>query len=303
MKPPALRWASPTSLAEAVGMLGDFGGEAKVIAGGQSLMPLLALRMASPGTLIDVDRLHELDFVTVHGSDLYLGALVRHRRMQHDPAIGSVARLLPVVAGHIGHVAIRNRGTLGGSLAHADPAAELPAAMVLLNASVVCLSRRGRREVPAAGFATGPYTTVLDEDELVAGVRIPLPDPGSRFGFCEVAPRSGDFARAGAMCRAVLDHGGRIESLQMVLFAVTPTPTPLDSLPAAVIGLPGIEPHRGADAGAAAGADAVAGAVAGAVAEAVEQGSASLADDYARRVSGVVAIRALRQAVGSGAIL
>lgn len=281
MKPAPLRWVTPGSLAEAVDVLGDLGSEAKVIAGGQSLMPLLALRMAAPGTLVDVDRLVELDHVTIHGPDLYLGALVRHRRMQDDPTIGRAAGLLPAAACHIGHVAIRNRGTLGGSLAHADPAAELPAAMVLLGASVVCLSRRGRREVPAARFATGAYTTVAGDDELVVAVRIPLPKPSTRFGFSELAPRSGDFARTGAMCSVVLDPVGRIEKLCMVLFAVTPTPVAFDGLSDTVVGLTPAEVND----------EAVAGAVYGAL--------ESVTDGYVRRVSGVVAARALRQAMGS----
>lgn len=237
MKPPPFRWARPRSIAECLALLSDLGDDAKIIAGGQSLMPLLALRMAEPAVLIDIDRLDELDHVSARGSDTYLGALVRHRRLAADPAVAGCCKLLPVAARNIGHTAIRNRGTLGGSLAHADPSAELPALMILLRATLVCLSAGGVRHVPAAEFFTGPYSTALAPDELVAAVRLPRPAPGSRYGFCEVAARPGDFARAGAACVLRLDPAGVIRDFRAVLFAVSPAPADLSGLTSGVTGM------------------------------------------------------------------
>jgi len=242
MKPPPLRWVRPASIAECVAQLAELGEDAKIIAGGQSLMPLLALRMAAPSVLIDLDRLTELDHVTPREGHVYLGALVRHRRLTADPAVAAACGLLPSAARHIGHPAIRNRGTLGGSLAHADPAAELPALMVALRAELICVSATaGRRNLPASEFFTGPYSTALAQDELLAAVRLPLPGPGTRYGFCEVSARPGDFARAGCACVLDLDPAGVIQDASTVLFAVSGAPVDVSRAAAGLRGLPAAE--------------------------------------------------------------
>jgi aerobic carbon-monoxide dehydrogenase medium subunit len=293
MKPPPLRWARPGSIEECLAVLADLGEDAKVIAGGQSLMPLLALRMSAPGVLVDIDRLDELDHVSAHGAYTYLGALVRHRRLAADPAVEAACGLLPVAARHIGHVAIRNRGTLGGSLAHADPSAELPAVMVLLGAALVCLSARGVRHVPAGEFFTGAYSTVLAPDELVAAVRLPRPAPGTRYGFCEVATRQGDFARAGATCRMRVDQAGVIRGFRAVFFALSHAPVDVSAASAGVLGMPS----------AAVDWRAVAAELAGAVTgrpPGPEHGETADAAAYSRRLARTVAHRAITQAIGEG---
>lgn len=290
MKPPPLRWVRPRSIAECLDALAGPEEDAKIIAGGQSLMPLLALRMSAPAALIDIDRLDELDHVSTHGGYAYLGALVRHRRLAADPAVEAACRLLPVAARHIGHAAIRNRGTLGGSLAHADPAAELPAVMVLMHADVVCLSAGGVRHVPAAEFFAGPYSTTLAPDEIVAAVRLPLPVPGSRYGFCEVAARPGDFARAGAACMLRLDPAGVILGFRAVLFAVSQAPMDVSGTSVDLLGMPSAKADWAAvaaEAGVAATGSPQSGTQPG--------GAAGIA--YTRRLARTVAQRAITQAL------
>ncbi len=187
-------------------------GEAKPIAGGQSLLPMMNFRVARPERLIDIDGLTALDRIVedVDGR-LLIGGLVRHSRLVRDALIRSRVPLLAAAAQHIGHVAIRNRGTLGGSLVHADPTAELPAACLALDAQFVCDRADGRRRVIAASdFFHGRYMTALEDDELLTWVSIPGPgmSPIRGWGFAEVAPREGDFAWAGA-CVLVRDETTR----------------------------------------------------------------------------------------------
>jgi aerobic carbon-monoxide dehydrogenase medium subunit len=228
MKPPALRVLRPGSLEACLALLAraDETGT-KVIAGGGSLMPLMALRMSTPKVLIDIGRLDELVALDLTPEGVRIGARVRH----HQLAGSEIAAVLPVLAeaaASIGHVAIRNRGTLGGSLAHADPAAELPAIMVLLGASIECRSQeRGFRLVPAGDFLLGPYGTQLAGDELITGVRMPRLPHATGHGFAEFAPRHGDYARAGAACLLSADEQGQVRSLRGVAFAVAATPVDL----------------------------------------------------------------------------
>lgn len=225
MKPSAVRVLRPASVEACLALLADAEVTAtKIIAGGQSLMPLMALRMSSPQVLVDIGRLGELVTLDVAADQVRLGARVRH----HQLASSEVAAVLPVLseaARHIGHVAIRNRGTLGGSLAHADPAAELPAVLVLLGASVECRSQeRGLRQVPATDFFLGPYDTALTDDELVTGVRVPRLASLTGHGFVEFAPRHGDYACAGAVCQVGADERGRVRAVRGVAFAIAATP-------------------------------------------------------------------------------
>ncbi|MBX5467400.1 MAG: FAD binding domain-containing protein [Firmicutes bacterium] len=204
MKPAPFGWIRAHSVAEAVAALREHP-EAKVIAGGQSLVPLLNFRLSRPSHLVDINPLEtSLNQVEWSGSALTLGALVRHQRLAEHPVVRERVPVLSRAASHIGHWAIRVRGTLGGSISHADPAAELPAAMVALNAVLVAQSADGTREIPASEFFQGYYTTALQADELLTAVRIPAPE--GRWGFAEVARRLGDFALAGAF----VQRGSRV---------------------------------------------------------------------------------------------
>jgi aerobic carbon-monoxide dehydrogenase medium subunit len=233
VKPAELTLLRPADVTECLDALaGD--AVVKVIAGGQSLMPLLALRMSTPDTLVDIGRVGELAGVARSSRTVELGARVRHRELV-DGSVGPLPAVLARAAAHIGHDAIRNRGTLGGSLAHADPAAELPAVMVLLEAEIVCRSRAaGTRTIPAREFFVGPYTTTLRDDELLVVVRVPRPKTGVRYGFVEFSPRHGDYARAGAACAVHVD--GTVRRVDAVLFAVGTTPVDVSAAFAEVPG-------------------------------------------------------------------
>jgi carbon-monoxide dehydrogenase medium subunit len=197
MKPPALDYLRADTVADAVEILALHGDVAKVLAGGQSLVPLLNLRFARPDVLVDVNRLHDLAAIEVRtGSpnELVVGALTRHRDLEQSPLVGQLCPVLREGTHHIGHFQIRNRGTVGGSIAHADPAAELPLVATLLDASIDIGSSDGNRTVAASDFFKGYWTTTLEPNELVTHLRFPLVPPGSPWYFREFARRSGDFA-------------------------------------------------------------------------------------------------------------
>ncbi len=214
VKPAPFEYHRPGSLAEALEVIGRYGDELKPLAGGQSLIPMLAMRLARPSHLMDLQRVAELRRVVREGNVLRVGAMVRHRDMERTAEVPSVvATAIP----HIGHFQIRNRGTVGGSLAHMDPAAEWPALSLLLGCSVVAVSTRGSRRIPADDFAIGPLMTALEPDELMTELLVPLPEGGG--GFAEVERRSGDFALVGAGCQdgtvVVFGAGPRPQRLAM----------------------------------------------------------------------------------------
>src|SRR5947209_1818062 len=195
MKPPAFRYERPETLDQALALLAEHGDEARPLAGGQSLVPMLNLRLAAPAVVVDLNALPELDDLAVDGETLVIGALTRQRRLELWPAaaaIGALADGLPLV----GHVATRNRGTVGGSIAHGDPAAELPLALLALGGSVVAEGPGGRREIPADELFAGFLTTALQPGELVVEVRFPIAPPGEASALLEVAQRHGDFPLA-----------------------------------------------------------------------------------------------------------
>lgn len=217
MKPAPFSYIRATSVAHALECLATE--EAKVVAGGQSLLPVMNLRMGGSDLLVDIDGLTSLRRVVVEEQSLLIGALVRHQDLVRSAAIGKHARLLQEAASHIGHLAIRNRGTIGGSLAHADPGAELPAACLALDAHAVCERADGRRrELPIADLLQGVYMTALDDAELITWIRIPRRTAAAPSGFCELAPREGDFAEAGA-CAVLL-----ADELRVTVFAVEARP-------------------------------------------------------------------------------
>jgi carbon-monoxide dehydrogenase medium subunit len=224
VKPAPFEYVRASSVAEALAEIAA-DPEAKILAGGQSLMPLLNLRLARPSRLVDIGWLGELDRVFDDEGSVLLGALIRHRRLEIDPLLGARVPLLAAAAAHIGHRGIRNRGTLGGSLAHGDSLAELPAVMVALQATIFAESRAGgRRELPADGFFLGHYTTRLEPDELVTWVRVPVLPSGSGWGFVEFARRHGDFAQMAAACTVSLQADGSIAGLRAVLIGAGDAP-------------------------------------------------------------------------------
>jgi len=198
VKPAPFRYARPASLAEATALLASIDGDAKLLAGGQSLVPMLNMRLARPSVLVDLNGLRELEGVTpTADGGLRLGALTRHAELTTSPVVRERVPLLAEAARHVGHAAIRNRGTLGGSIAHADPAAELPAALLALGAEVHVAGSRGTRTFPLAQLFRGLLATTLEADEILTAVEVPGQGPGR--GFVEIARRPGDFALAGVV--------------------------------------------------------------------------------------------------------
>ena len=198
MKPPPFAYERPTELGEAVALLAAHGADARPLAGGQSLVPLLNFRLARPAVLVDLNRIAALDHVTVEDGALRIGAMARQAAVEIDPAVARGWPVLPAVIDHIAHPQIRNRGTIGGSLAHNDPAAELPAAMLALDAEMVAEGPGGRRIVAARDFFAGTMETALADDELLTEIRVPALPEGTGWGFHEAARRQGDFALAAA---------------------------------------------------------------------------------------------------------
>ena len=196
MKLPQFEYAAPASLDEAVSLLAATPG-AKALAGGQSLIPTMAFRLAAPSLLVDLRRLKELQAISVTAQETTLGARVRWRDIQDHPALKKAQPLLVAAIEHVAHYQIRNRGTVGGSLAHADPAAELPGIAVTCDAQIVLAGPKGRRAVAAGEFFVGALSTVLADDELVVEMRLPSWPANRRWGFEELSPRRGDFAYAG----------------------------------------------------------------------------------------------------------
>jgi carbon-monoxide dehydrogenase medium subunit len=193
MKPPRFDYARPRSVEEAIAALAASGGDGKVLAGGQSLVPLLSMRLARPNVIVDLNRIPGLDYVRVGDGKLHIGALARHETVLRSAQVRTAAPLITEALAYVGHVTIRNRGTVCGSIAHADPAAELPAVMRALDAEMVVHGDTGTRTVPAEDFFGGYLTTVLEPDEILTEVRVPVQPPGG-VAVRELSRRSGDFA-------------------------------------------------------------------------------------------------------------
>lgn len=199
MKPPPFEYTAVTSLDEALSALAEGGDEAKVLAGGQSLIPLMSLRLAHPTLLVDVNHVDELSSIERHNGSLRVGAMVRHRTAERSDEIAGAVPLISKVMPFIGHRAIRSRGTIGGSIAHADPAAELPAVALALGATINLTSKaRGERTVSAEDFFQGYFTTAIEPDEILTSIDFPVLDDAG-VAVEEVARRHGDFAMVGAV--------------------------------------------------------------------------------------------------------
>jgi aerobic carbon-monoxide dehydrogenase medium subunit len=223
MKASAFSYARATSVGDAIELLAAHGERAKVLSGGQSLMPAMNLRLLAPDLIVDIGGLDELRGIARHESFLSIGALTRHVDLQNAPDIAVHAPLLKEAIAHVAHPAIRNRGTIGGSLAHADPASELPACMIALNATVVVRGLAGERRIPAEDFFVGIYETTLSSDELLVAVEVPLPPSNSAHYFCEFARRQGDYAIVGLAAQAVVENK-RLIDFRPVFFGIGDKP-------------------------------------------------------------------------------
>jgi aerobic carbon-monoxide dehydrogenase medium subunit len=286
MLPAEFDYVRPETLTEAVQMLADYGDSGKLLAGGQSLIPLLKLRFAVPDVLIDIGRVDGMDYIRVENGNLVIGARVRHVQLASSETVREVAPAIASAAPQIADPIVRNWGTIGGSLAHADPSGDLGAVMLAADASLVALSVRGERVIAAREFFDGPFTTVLEPDELLAEVRVPLAH-GRPFGsYSKLERKVGDYATVGvAVC---LDLDGNVcRSAGIGLTAVGPTNI------------------WAREAGAALGGNALDDAIIDEAARLTAAAASPTSDlrgseEYKRDIIRVYVQRALRQAAGRG---
>ena len=284
MKPAAFEYAAPSSIAEALALLRTQDGDAKILAGGQSLMPLLAMRLARPSLLVDLGRIAGLDSIREESGVIAIGAMTTKSAIEHSDLVRTRQPLFHEATRLIGHPQIRNRGTVGGSMAQADPAAEYPAAALALDAKMRVVGDAGERIIDAADFFVSTLTTALEPGEILIEVRLPMLAPGTGWSILEVSRRHGDFAMAGAAAMVALD-AGRVRSARIVLFGVGPVPLRARAAEDAVAGKP---PAAATWASAAAHAR-------DAVEEPLSDSHASAA--YRRHLAGVLVERALAEAV------
>ena len=284
MKPSPFAWTAPESIEEAVALLGRLGDQAKVLAGGQSLVPILNMRLAAPAHLVDINRLAELSYVRADDGRVTIGALARHAQVERDEATAEALPLLRQALRQVAHPVIRNRGTTVGSLAHADPSGEMTAVLALTGGTVTAASRDGRREIAAAEFFLGPLESALQPGELAVSATFPTFPDGTGTAFVEVARRHGDYAVCG-LAAAVTVTDGMVTSARAGYISLAPTPLVLD-LSAAVAGA---EPDR-ADWGAA--GELAAGHV-------DPEPDIHASADYRRHLARVLTVRALREAAGA----
>lgn len=284
MKPPPFVYHAPTSIEEVLGLLGDLGDEAKVLAGGQSLVPLMNFRLARPGHLIDLNQVEELAYMESENGALRIGAMARQRAIERSSLVAELWPLLAQAVGYIGHVHIRNRGTIGGSLAHADPAAEIPAVMLALNAELLVQGREGPRLLGAKDFFDSHYTTALEPDELLTEVRVPALPPGAGWAFEELTRRHGDFALVGVAALVAIDNRGCIAEARLAFAGAGPTPLRATGAEAR---LAGERPSEGPFREAAASASQ----------ELEPDSDVHASARYRREVAAVLARRALTRAV------
>ena len=236
MKLPAFEYACPATLAEAVTLLAAHDGDAKALAGGQSLVPMLAFRVASPALLVDLRRLPGLNEIKITETGVRLGAMVRWRDILDDARLATAFPLLVAAVKHVAHYQIRNRGTVGGSIAHADPAAEMPGIVVACDAEIAVTGKTGARTIAAKDFFLSALTTALEPDEIITEIRFPAWPAGRRFGFEEFALRRGDFAIAAAAVHYDVDASGRAANAHVGVIGVGDRPARLPSVEAVLNG-------------------------------------------------------------------
>jgi carbon-monoxide dehydrogenase medium subunit len=285
VKPSAFAYSAPESLDEALAVLADADGDAKVLAGGQSLLPILNMRLAAPALVVDINRLPDLAYVRRDPDAILVGALARHADVERDEAAAEALPLLRQALRLVAHPVIRNRGTTVGSLAHADPSGEMTAVLALTGGSVTAVSRAdGEREIAAADFFAGPLESSLRPGELAVAARFPVLPPGTRSAFVEVARRHGDYAMCGVAVSVRLD-GDVVASAAAAFISVAPTPLVVD-LTGAIGG------HRVEGTDWAAAAELVLDTV-------DPEGDIHATAEYRRHLAGVLTRRALGEASGA----
>ncbi len=247
MKPSPFTYHRPDTLEQALSMLADLGRDAKVLAGGQSLLPILSMRLAAPAHLVDINRLPDLDHVRTGPDGVRVGALARHAAVERDPAAAAAQPLLRQALALVAHPTIRNRGTCVGSLAHADPAGELTAVLALTGGQVTLASLAGRRTVAATDFFLGPLESAVGPGELAVEAFFPAFPAGTGTAFVEVSRRHGDYAVCGVAAAVRLD-GGRVASARAAYVSMSPTPVVLDLTTFAPDLAPDLEPGPAAGA-------------------------------------------------------
>jgi carbon-monoxide dehydrogenase medium subunit len=283
MKMPPFEYACPATLNEAVALLAARDGDAKALAGGQSLLPMLAFRLAQPALLVDLRKLAALRQIKISADGVKLGAMVRWRDILDDPRLAAAHPLLKAAVAQVAHYQIRNRGTVGGSLAHADPAAEMPGIAVTCEAEISVIGKSGARVIKATDFFHGPLMTALASDEIIVEARLPAWPARRRWGFLEFARRRGDFALAGAAVFYDEDENGKARNAHVGAFGVADKPLRLHAVEAVLNG-------RSMDEETIAQADAAAAA-------AVDpQDDIHASAAYRRALIGTMVERALRAA-------
>jgi aerobic carbon-monoxide dehydrogenase medium subunit len=283
LKPPPFDYAAPASVEEAVGMLTDEATDAKVLAGGQSLLPLLSMRLAYPDLLVDLRGIEQLDSIEHRGDTVVVGAMARQSDAERNHLLRELCPLVPEALRNVAHPQIRSRGTVGGSVAHADPAAELPAVVVALDATVKVAGPASTRSIAATDLYSTMLTTTLAEEEILTEVEIPVAPAGAGAACVEVARRAGDYAMCGAVAQVALADGV-FDDVRLALFGISDTP----------VRIAGVESSlRGAEADPAVIVESTA-----ACADDVSlMGSARLDEDYSRHLASVVAKRSLQAAL------
>ncbi len=236
MKPPVFDYVAADTLEEALELLGQHGDEGRVIAGGQSLVPLLAMRLSRPSVLIDLNRIEELKGTTVSDGMLRVGAMTRQAQIERDATVAARLPGLAAVTRYVGHIQTRNRGTIGGSVAHADPAAEYPAFATALGAEIETRSKSRTRAVPAEEFFKAPYSTVLQDGEIVTAIRFPLWGEGTTVAIEEVARRHGDFALVGVVAAIRVSRRGQIDRAGISWLGMGPAPARAVEAEGALVG-------------------------------------------------------------------
>lgn len=283
MKPPRFEYAAPTSVAEAVKLLAQRGGGAKPISGGQSLMPLLAFRLAAPEILVDLKRIPGLDKIDIGPSGVTLGAKVRWVDIEKDNRLETAHPLLAEAIKHVAHYQIRNRGTVGGSVAHADPAAEMPGIVAACDAEIIAAGPGGERRIKAADYFVGPLQTTLEADEIITAIHLPAWPKGRRWGFLEFARRRGDFAMAGVSVFWDPDSSGKAGNVHVGVIGMGDKPTRLPKTEAMLNG-------RSIDAAT------IEAACKTASAEVEPSGDIHAGPEYRRALVGTLLERALKKA-------
>ena len=282
MKPAPFAWHAPTTQDAALALKAEHGEEARFLAGGQSLIPAMNFRVAQPAVLINLNRVAGLDTLRFEpDGTLVIGATCRYRAIERDPEVARRFPLLVEALAEVAHPQIRSRGTLGGNLSHADPASEMPAVMLALEARFVVRSARGERIVAARDFFIGPLTTALATDEMLAEIHIPPLPPHSGTAFLEFARRRGDYAMCGVTAVVTRDAAGRCTDARIAFLGAGPTPLLAPRASAALVGT-------------ALDAIAMDAAAALAVEEVDPLGSVHATPAYQRHLAGVLAVRALR---------